>query len=168
MFEILYIGSIFCALLTIYLLLFKENAIKSYSNYILSTILLLEIYFVAIYLLIYTGQINQIPHLYKTAAPFNFLISPLAYLYVRSVLLNKKKIEIIELLHFIPFILVFINYIPFFLMPINEKSIIVKYASDHLTYALKYQAGIIPESFLFYFKILPKIQIALKNVRLVV
>ena len=103
MFEILYFGSIFCALLTIYLLLFKENAIKSHSNYILSAILFLEIYFVIVYLLIYTGKIIELPLLYKTAAPFNFLIAPLAYLYVKSVLFNKKRLAGTDFLHFLPF-----------------------------------------------------------------
>ena len=157
MFEVLYIGSIFCAVLTIYLLLFKENAIKSYSNYILSAILFLEIYFVIIYLLIYTGQINELPLLYKTAAPFNFLIPPLAYLYVKSVLINKKGLSAIDLLHFLPFGFTIINYLPFFLMPIAEKKLIVQMTSDDISYAFRYQAGYLPEYLIFVFKILQSI-----------
>ena len=168
MFEILYIGSIFCALLTIYLLLFKENAIKSYSNYILSAILLLEIYFVIVYLLIYTGHINELPLLYKTAAPFNLLIAPLAYLYVKSVLFNKKGLAAIDLLHFLPFSFAIINYLPFFLMPIAEKKLIVQMTSDDISYAFRYQAGYLPEYLIFVFKILQSLLYLIVQWKLIV
>ncbi len=157
MFEVLYIGSIFCALLTIYLLLFKENAIRSYSNYIFSVILFVEIYSVIIYLLIYTGLINDFPLLYKTAAPFNFLIAPLAYLYVKSVLFNKKGLSPIDFLHFLPFVFAVVNYLPFFLMPIAEKKLIVLLASYDLSYSFRYQAGYFPEYLIFAIKILQSI-----------
>lgn len=157
MFEILYVGSIFCALLSVYLLLFKENAIRSTSNYILSIILILEIYFVVIYLLIYTGRITELPFLYKSAAPFNFLIAPLAYLYVRSVLYNKKGLSAIDFLHFLPFIFVLINYLPFLFMPIQQKILIVEMAANDLTYAFKYQAGYFPEYLSFALKILQSV-----------
>lgn len=154
MFEVLYLGSIFCALLNIYLLLFSKNSLRTYSNYILSLIFLLEIFFVATYLLLYLGTITEVPHLFKVAAPLNFLIPPLAYLYVRSMLYNKNRIELLEWLHFIPFILVTINYTPFYLLPTIEKKLIVKNVSENLVYGLKYQAGYFHESILFYLKVL--------------
>lgn len=154
MFEVLYLGSIFFALLTIYLLLFSKEALRSFSNYIFSFILLLEVFFVTSYLLIYLGTITEVPHLFKAPAPFNFLIPPLAYLYVRSMLLNKNRISSLELLHFIPFILVFINYSPFYFLPIIEKREIVQKVSEDIVFGLKYQAGYFAESAIFYFKII--------------
>ena len=154
MFEVLYLGSIFFALLTIYLLLFSKEALRSFSNYIFSFILLLEVFFVTSYLLIYLGTITEVPHLFKAPAPFNFLIPPLAYLYVRSMLLNKNRISSLELLHFIPFVLVFINYSPFYFLPINEKREIVQKVSEDIVFGLKYQAGYFAESAIFYFKII--------------
>lgn len=154
MFEVLYLGSIFCALLNIYLLLFSKNALRSYSNYVLSLILFLEVFFVISYLLLYLGAINQVPHLFKVAAPLNFLIPPLAYLYVKSMLLNKRQLSLIETLHFIPFIIVTINYIPFYLLPLHEKRLIVSKVSENLLFGIKYQAGYVSESYLFYFKVL--------------
>lgn len=154
MFEVLYLGSIFCAMLNIYLLLFSKNAIRTYSNYILALIFLLEIFFVITYLLLYLGTITEVPHLFKIAAPLNFLIPPFAYLYVRSMLLNKNRIEFAEWLHFIPFVLVVINYAPFYFLPTIEKKIIVQKVSENLIYGLKYQAGYLPESYLFYLKVL--------------
>ena len=118
MFEVFYTGSIFCALITVYLLLFKENALRSYADILLASFFLLEVWCVIIYLAIYYGWIVNVPYLYKTAAPINFIIPPLAYLYVRAVLYNEKRIAIIDIWHFLPFLLFFINYLPFYLIPI--------------------------------------------------
>ena len=154
MFEILYIGSIFCALLTIYLLIFKENALRTFSDYILTTILALEVYFVVLYLLIYTGFINELPFLYKTAAPFNFLIPPLAFLYVKSVLYNKRSFSRVDYLHLLPFLFVFINYLPFFMLSIQEKRDVVKLVSEQLTMAFTMKSGVLPEWVIFGLKII--------------
>jgi AraC-like DNA-binding protein len=154
MFELLYLGSIFFALLTIYLLLFSKNALHTFSNYIFSFILMLEVFFIISYLLIFLGTINHVPHLFKVSAPFNYLIAPLAYLYVRSILLDKNKFSLAELLHFVPFLLVLINYTPFYFLPTYEKSIIVQKVSEDIIFGLKFQAGYVKEAYLFYLKVI--------------
>jgi hypothetical protein len=114
MYEIFYLGSIFCALVTIYLLLFKENALRSYPDYLLSLVYLLIIWTSIIYLSIYHGWIIHVPHIYKTAAPINFIVPPFTFLYVRAVLYNEQKFSKKDLWHFIPFGLIVINYFPFY------------------------------------------------------
>lgn len=157
MVEVFYIGSIFCAFITVYLLLFKEKALRSYSDNLLALFLLFAVWCVIIYLAIYYGWIVNAPHLYKTAAPINYLLPPLTYLYVRAVLFNEKKISNKDIWHFIPFILFFLNYIPFFILPIIEKSMIVQLAIKNYSTSYQYQAGIVPESVSFIFRILQSI-----------
>jgi AraC-like DNA-binding protein len=154
MVEVFYIGSIFCAFITVYLLLFKEKALRSYSDILLALFLLFTVWCVIIYLAIYYGWIVNAPHLYKTAAPINYLLPPLTYLYVRAILFNEKKISNKDIWHFIPFILFFLNYIPFFILPIIEKSMIVQLAIKNCSTSYQYQAGIVPESVSFIFRIL--------------
>jgi AraC-like DNA-binding protein len=154
MVEVFYIGSIFCAFITVYLLLFKEKALRSYSDILLALFLLFAVWCVIIYLAIYYGWIVNAPHLYKTAAPINYLLPPLTYLYVRAILFNEKKISNKDIWHFIPFILFFLNYIPFFILPIIEKSMIVQLAIKNYSTSYQYQAGIVPESVSFIFRIL--------------
>ena len=86
MIEVIYLGGVFCAFLTVYVLLLKQGALRSYADYLLSFFFILEAWAVIMYLLIYSGWIANVPHLYKTAAPFNFLFPVLTYLYVRAVL----------------------------------------------------------------------------------
>lgn len=149
--ETLYLGSIFCALLTVYLLLFRENAFKSYANYVLAFFYLFSVACISIYLLVYTGLINKVPYFYKITGPLNYLTPALSYLYVRAVLLNEKHLTIKDLPHIIPFLIVFFSYIPFYLLPIAEKAIIVKAIVNNISLAGTYQFGIIPENLFFIF-----------------
>ena len=154
MYEIFYLGSLFCALLTVYVLLFKQNALRAYADYLLSAYFVFISFNAAIYLLIYYGLIVNVPHLYKTAAPINFIIPPLAYLYVRAVLYNEKRIAIIDIWHFLPFLLFFINHLPFYLIPIAEKKVIVQAVTNNLDLTYQYQAGLLPESYTFAIRLI--------------
>jgi AraC-like DNA-binding protein len=154
MFEVFYTGSIFCALITVYLLLFKEKVLRSYSDILLALFFLFEVWCVIIYLAIYYGWIVNTPHLYKTAAPINYLLPPLTYLYVRAVLFNEKKFNAKDIWHFIPFVLFFLNYIPFYILPVIEKSMIVQLTVKNYSTTYQYQVGIVPESVSFIVRIL--------------
>jgi AraC-like DNA-binding protein len=154
MFEVFYTGSIFCALITVYLLLFKEKVLRTYADILLALFFLFEVWCVIIYLAIYYGWIVDAPHLYKTAAPINYLLPPLTYLYVRAVLFNEKKLCTKDILHLIPFVLFFLNYIPFYILPIFEKSIIVQTVVKNYSTTYQYQVGIVPESVSFIARIL--------------
>lgn len=146
MYEVIYLGSVFCALLTVYVLLIKKDALRTYADYLLSIFFIFQAWAVIIYLLIYAGWIVNVPHLYKTAAPFNFLFPVLTYLYVRAVLFNEMRFSRKDIFHFLPFLLFIINYTPFYFLPTVEKSLIVTATVKDLNLTYKYQAGIIPES----------------------
>ena len=145
MFDILFLGSIFLVLATVYLLLFTKNATKSYSDYLLSALLLVQAWGVLIYLLMSSTYILNFPHLYKTAVPTNYLAAPMSYLYIKSVLNNEFKFKKWDMLHFIPFFLFIINHIPFYILPINEKIEIIRAAILDWSNAYKVQTGLLPE-----------------------
>lgn len=154
MVEVFYIGSIFCALITVYLLLFKEKALRTYDDILLALLFLFEVWCVIIYLVISNGWIVNTPHLYKTAAPINYLLPALTYLYIRAVLFNEQKFSTKDIWHFIPFVLFFLNYIPFYILPIIEKSMIVQSAIKNFSTIYQYQVGIVPESVSFLVRVL--------------
>jgi AraC-like DNA-binding protein len=151
MVEVLYLGSIFCALLSVFLLLFKENAYKSYANYLLSIYFIFTIACIGVYLLVFTGLINKVPYLYKVSGPLNYLTPILSYLYVRAVLYNEKRFTYKDLPHLIPFLILFVSYIPYYILPIAEKAIIVKSIVNDMSMADKYNFGFIPEKLFFIF-----------------
>jgi AraC-like DNA-binding protein len=145
MFDILFLGSIFLVVATVYLLLFTNNASKSFSDFLLSSLLLSQAWGVVIYLLMNSKYILNFPHLYKTGVPINYLAAPLSYLYVKAVLNNEFKLKKGDLFHFIPFILFIVNQIPFYALSANEKLIIINNAISHWSNTYKVQTGIMPE-----------------------
>ena len=114
MFQLLLLVSLFSALLTIYILIIKKDSLKSYADYLLSMFILSLSWNVFVYLLLYYGLIIEVPYLFKSATPLAYLIPPLGYLYTRAVLYNERKIKLLDLLHFIPFVFVTISYSSFF------------------------------------------------------
>ena len=154
MVGIFYIGSIFCALVTIYLLLYNENAIKTFANYLLASYFIFCISCLSVYVLIIYGIIIDAPYLYKITAPINFLLPPIVYLYVRVMLFNKQKLKILDFLHIIPFLLVLINYLPFYLLPISNKKDIIQELLKDINISYKIQVGYLSEYIINIFRIL--------------
>jgi len=153
MVGIFYIGSIFCALVTIYLLLYNENAIKTFANYLLASYFIFCISCLSVYVLIIYGIIIDVPYLYKITAPINFLLPPIVYLYVRVMLFNKQKLKILDFLHIIPFLLVLINYLPFYLLPISNKKDIIQELFKDINTSYKIQVGYLSEYMINIFRI---------------
>ena len=124
--DFLFIGSVFCALISAYLLYFYKIGLQSFSDKILATLFLSYSYCVIGYLLISSGWIVQVPILYKTSAPVNYIVPPLAYLYVRSVLNNESRFEKKDFLHLVPFLIITFNYIPLYISGYSERLEVVK------------------------------------------
>ena len=124
--EILYIGSIFCAIVTAMVLIRTKTLYQAFSDNILAAFLITSAFCAAAYILIISGKIVETPHLFKLAAPLNFLLPPLTYFYVRSVLKNENRFKKTDWFHFIPFFIVFLNYLPFYLSTAQQKIFIIK------------------------------------------
>lgn len=124
--EVIFLGAVFCALISAYLLLYNKTPFHIFSNTALAWFLIFSSYCISGYLLIDSGWILKVPFLYKTSAPINFLLPPLAYFYVNSVLHNKNSFRKRDFLHLLPFIIFLISYIPFYLIAFEDKEVIVK------------------------------------------
>ena len=143
-------AGILCGLLSIYVLLFKKNALRSYSDYLLAIFIFFQCWTAGAYVLIITGAILEAPFFYKTAAPINFLIPPLGYLYVRSVLFNERKGTRLDLLHLLPFALFLVSYLPFFLSTSAFKLEVVTEILRDQNSTVTRSLGLIPEP-IFHF-----------------
>lgn len=124
--DFIFIGSVFCALISAYLLLFNKIGLKTFSDKVLAFLFISYSYCVIGYLLISSGWLIHVPILYKTSAPINYLIPPLAFIYVRSILFNESKFRKGDLLHLIPFLFIAFNYIPLYIAGYQERNEVVK------------------------------------------
>jgi AraC-like DNA-binding protein len=94
---------------------------------------------------VYSENILDYPHLYKSAAPLTFLIAPLGYFYVRSVLFNEVAFKKIDLLHALPFLFVTLNYLPFFTSSTVDKLGVLTATIEDKNIAITTQLGLLPE-----------------------
>ncbi|QLG45388.1 helix-turn-helix domain-containing protein [Costertonia aggregata] len=137
-------GVIFC-LLTAFLIRFRFNKNNSFSGHLLAAVLFLNALCNSFYLFIVYGLINHFPYLYKVPAPITYLIFPLAYLYVRAVLYGKSSFKKTDVLHLIPFLFFTVNYFPFYMMDMDEKSRMVYEVSQNFSKTFTGQDGHLPE-----------------------
>ena len=76
---VIFIGSIFSSFITAYLLLFRKLSYQFFSDKLFAFLLLSYSICSIVYLLVTTGFLIQVPFLYRSFAPVNYLIPPLAY-----------------------------------------------------------------------------------------
>ena len=143
--DLIFIGSVFCALISAYLLFFKKNIIHLFSDKILAFLFLAYSYCTISFLLVSSGWLIYFPNLYRTSAPINYLIPPLAYLYVKSVLTNKNKWNLVDTFHLAPFLFITINYIPLYSADIAHKKEVVKLVIDNFNNNYNIQDGFFSE-----------------------
>ncbi len=114
-------AGILCGILTLYVLLIRKSAFRSYSDYLLSAFIVFQCWTAFMYIILFSNSIFEFPGFFKTAAPINFLIPPLGYLYVRSILYNERGLSGRDLFHFLPFLIFLLSYLPFYLAPMEFK-----------------------------------------------
>lgn len=148
--EVIFLGSIFCSIITAYILFFRLPDYQQFSGRILGFSMLFFSLGASIYLLIQSGWILQIPFIFKTAAPVNFLIPPFAFIYIRSVLKDEQKFRAKDYLHFIPAFFVFVNYVPVYFMPAAEKQTLLQNIMKDFSLSYLTGNGYIAEKYLFF------------------
>ena len=77
-----------------------------------------------------TKLILVYPHLNQIATPFHFLFLPIMFLYIRAATLREPRLRKKDLLHFIPFVLCALYYLPLYLKSREHKL-------DYITAALQ-------------------------------
>jgi AraC-like DNA-binding protein len=102
-------------------ILFIFNAERKHSNRLLAFLILLFAYQNLIFLLLFSKIILKVPFLMRSLAPTTFLFGPVSYLYIRSVLNDELKFRKYDWLLILPSVLVLINFIPYYLLPKQEK-----------------------------------------------
>jgi AraC-like DNA-binding protein len=119
--------SFLLALLAAYLLLWVNNE-RKHSNRLLAFVLFLFAVQNLMFILLFSRLMLEIPWLLRIFGPSTFLIGPLTFLYIRSVLNDELKFKKYDWLLIIPAFLALINFIPYYLLPTHEK---INYLNDN-------------------------------------
>ncbi len=145
MVVLIYMIAVISSLFSAEMHFFHKKGGRNISDILYAVFTIMSVWTTVAYVCILTGLMIEIPWFYKTSAPVNLLIPPIGFLYVKYVLLGEKKIKYIELLHFLPALLMLFNYLPFYFIPIAEKTEIVRKVTTDLRFQYVSQDGILPE-----------------------
>lgn len=88
---------------------------------ILAAWMLCNLVFLFYPILVELHQLENFPHYYRLPAPFFYLTGPFLFLFTRSLLNNEKKFKSYDWLHAVPFVLHFLELLPFYLSPASVK-----------------------------------------------
>lgn len=143
---IYFINIILSVLVGVYLWIKINPTIFSLHTKSLATFFLLSAFCFSFYLIIKYDWITYIPLLYKTPAPFTYLIAPAAYFHVRFIITKNPKLKLVDSLHLLPFLLFFLSYLPFYLEDLNVKNAYVNQVATDFTLIFTDNVGLFPES----------------------
>lgn len=84
------------------------------------------------------------PYLYRLPLFSHYLLAPFLYLYVRATINRESSFRKWDWLHFLPALLHFIELIPFYLMPIDQKRDYVRFVFSHFELFSQQNEGLLP------------------------
>lgn len=150
--ETIFLFFAFQALVFSFLFFLKKKGDRI-ANILLGIYILLFAYNIIYNVLYWTTNISspQFIHLsYTNRIPW-VLYGPILFLYIRR-LIYKNKFRCIDILHFIPFIYVLLNYSPYYFLPTNKKvdTLINGKTGDFMHFYTPYFITIIIVLMLFY------------------
>jgi AraC-like DNA-binding protein len=93
------------------------------------------------------GFYLRYPNIWRTGLPFQYLVSPLFYLYVRAILNRETSFGKWDWLHFMPAFLHMVELIPFYLIPTPEKLVYIKHMFLHPELLPLQKEGFLPAYF---------------------
>ncbi len=121
---------------------------KTLAFKLLTANLLLISLFIGYSLVLKAGLLYLIPHAFKIPVTLIILLGPLSFLIIRALVSNETKFLKTDLLHFLPFVLYFLELLPFFLHSKEYKlNIIQSLGRTDLISLIEYEVGFFPNIF---------------------
>jgi len=93
--------------------LFFNKGYKNANRYLAGYLFFASLYMMQNFVIIYSKNINLVL-LFTLTQPYFYLVGPFAFLHIRSIVTKSIKLSLIDLLHFILFIICFIGLVPYF------------------------------------------------------
>jgi AraC-like DNA-binding protein len=129
----------------IYLIFKLKPRSEKLHTHLLGLYFIVHAFCFSFYLIIKYELIIYVPYLYKIPAPITYLIAPLSYFHVCSLVFNKKSFKAFDAIHLLPFIIFLISYLPFYLMPLNEKKNYLELVFLNFNLTFTDDIGLVPE-----------------------
>lgn len=121
-----------------------SKGVKS-PSILLSIAFFMQAYNLFIGILLNTGYLLHVPHLYRTGIVMTYLMVPIFYLYIRNVI-KRKELQVSDLLFFVPALLIFFDLLPFFLSDSAIKHELILKEINYPQSVFSYKQGVLLKS----------------------
>ncbi|WP_307528617.1 AraC family transcriptional regulator [Pedobacter sp. W3I1] len=121
-------------------------------NILLSVIFLARFGQILTSLLFKSGQPNTLAFFHQTFTPFYYAAPACFYLYITGFLQDRKSLQKIEWLHFVPALLAIIHVIPWHFSTTLDWDRIGNQLAENGYYSLKAKSGLFPPYFHYLFR----------------
>lgn len=98
----------------------RGNGLKT-ANLWFGLIIVIFSYALLEFTLLLSGQIRDVIHVFSGYVPLMFLLGPFLLFFTRESITSSRKLKGVDLLHLIPFLLIFISFIPFYTLTADAK-----------------------------------------------
>ncbi len=99
---------------------------RSSSVYFLVGMVLILVLNLFNYLLLSTNLFLELPHLVYLFTPLMYLIGPIYYWYIKSILQSEYRLTLKSLVHLVPFLISILVLFPFFTLQTEEKMLLLE------------------------------------------
>lgn len=103
--------------------------------------------------ILYGGWFVKIPIFHKVVLPFTLLMTPLSYIYLRSVLMAEFKFRRYDWLILLPCVLCTINLMPYYLMPLELKQAYLVKFYNSVEIQGRFDEGMLPAYFFNFLRV---------------
>jgi AraC-like DNA-binding protein len=135
------IGIVQTALITVALLLLKRG--WRTANRVLAALFAVVFICNSGMILSQSPYALEFPHLLQVYQPFNFLIGPVGYLYVRTLFAGKLTMKKRDAIHGLPLMLCAVYFLPFYLLSAQEKIGLLQSSSAYFSYSAHIRSGLL-------------------------
>jgi AraC-like DNA-binding protein len=150
--DFMYLTAIYGLIVSLTIFIFSPK--HSYNKRLLGTSLFAYSWLCLSAGVMYSQLILKLPHLFLTAAPLMYLVGPTSYLYVRATINGEHRPQKNDWVHFIPFMFLSLELLPFYLKNTAYKTHIVTYYLAHREDSSFLREGFLEEHFHFIFVVI--------------
>lgn len=130
------------AVIGLYLIFHKKKV--RFPFVLLSVWILVSMIFLPVPILSEFNLWLSYPHFFRVSAPFLYLMGPLIYIFTRAALNDEKKFYKTDFLHVLPFLLHFIELMPFYFSSTSVKQALIQQIDwQNLSILLKGNEGLL-------------------------
>jgi len=125
------------------MLLGIKNGLNSANRYLAGYFFSTSLYCMSIYFFLFSNSVPLVAFFFSSIPSIYYLIGPLSYFYVRSIVRDDSKLSSLDYLHFLIFMLTFMGSLPFLFSSWSNKLMVAENLINGNMFFTKFQTNVI-------------------------